>query len=63
MPSIDRRPLLHFLRSQFAIHWHGHHGVPHWARVGNQECAAAQISRDSTTRGSAVVLAKGNFED
>ena len=33
MTSIDRKPLLRFLRSQFAIHWHGHHGVPHWARV------------------------------
>ncbi len=33
MTSIDRKPLLRFLRNQFAIDWHGHHGAPHWARV------------------------------
>lgn len=33
MAFIDRKPLLRYLRSQFAIDWHGHHGVAHWARV------------------------------
>lgn len=30
---IDRRGLLRYLRAQFCIDWHGHHGVSHWARV------------------------------
>ena len=33
MSTIDRRALLVHLRGQFKVDWHGHHGIPHWARV------------------------------
>jgi uncharacterized protein len=30
---VNRRELIQFLQSQFAIDRHGHHGISHWARV------------------------------
>ena len=33
MSHIDRRALIAHLRTNFKINWHGHHGIPHWARV------------------------------
>ncbi len=33
MPNIDKHALIAFLRRQFKIDWHGHHGIPHWGRV------------------------------
>jgi uncharacterized protein len=33
MSHIDRRALIAHLRANFKINWHGHHGIPHWARV------------------------------
>ena len=41
---MDKARLLEYLRAQFEINWHGHHGGSHWARV---RVNGALLARDN----------------